>query len=428
LNSKAINKVFYDSAKSFVVAAMSLVLSYLEQGERIPTTPIERHVVDGDSSCRIDYVEQPDTWHFVYAHETQIRAIHEYDACVKIMQADAVISKHLDCLIGSSYSRFRMTAWDYLRNLLSRQLFKSQEKLRFDNEIFEKAYFDLEHFFYNETIPTIAFSPLHNFNSEVDSLELEEGLCIRKLKVKEREGLLDESRFSEFSLPEVLSLKYVIELTYETKKMFGEMEIGRLPEANPQEKINKLVIALRLFKPGVTGISIVRMRYDLDIPIMGTITQGSLSRGLYFGKEYNLTNAELEDFKRFWNELGSADYQGIAIRRFNYAYLRGDPEDKLIDVMIALEALFLKGEKGGASSGTTIAVACSILIGKNQLDREKIKKTLTRAYTIRNCIVHGSEYERIRTDAKTSAKFDTLPELVSEVEDYLRESIKKLLD
>jgi len=60
------------------------------------------------------------------------------------------------------------------------------------------------------------------------------------------------------------------------------------------------------------------------------------------------------------------------------------------------------------NSGIIIAVACSTLLGKNQSDREKIRKTLTEAYHVRNCIVHGSEYERIKIDSITGLIFKRL--------------------
>jgi hypothetical protein len=93
--------------------------------------------------------------------------------------------------------------------------------------------------------------------------------------------------------------------------------------------------------------------------------------------------------------------------------------------MIAFEALFLKGEKGGLSSGIVIAVACSSLLGRDEAERENIKNTLAEAYKIRNYIVHGSGYKRIVQDGRSH--FDILPDLVSTVEDHLRESIKRLL-
>jgi hypothetical protein len=116
----------------------------------------------------------------------------------------------------------------------------------------------------------------------------------------------------------------------------------------------------------------------------------------------------------------------IAVKRFQRAYEETDDEDKLVDYMIALEALFLRGEKSGSSSGIVIAVACSSLLGKNERTREDTRNTLDEAYRIRNHIVHGSVYNRIVQRGENY--FDSLRDLVAKVEDYLRQSIERLLD
>jgi hypothetical protein len=63
---------------------------------------------------------------------------------------------------------------------------------------------------------------------------------------------------------------------------------------------------------------------------------------------------------------------------------------------------------------------------ENEREREDIRNTLVEAYKIRNCVVHGSEYNRIVQDGENH--FDVLPDLVSKVEDHLRQSIRKLLE
>jgi hypothetical protein len=113
----------------------------------------------------------------------------------------------------------------------------------------------------------------------------------------------------------------------------------------------------------------------------------------------------------------------IAFKRFQRAYHEPDPEDQLIDFLIAFEALFLKGEKAKESHGDIIAIACSHLLGKNEQEREEIRQFLTKAYSIRNYIVHGSEYQKPFVDKEYE-----MNEFVSKIEDFLRESIKKLLD
>jgi hypothetical protein len=89
--------------------------------------------------------------------------------------------------------------------------------------------------------------------------------------------------------------------------------------------------------------------------------------------------------------------------------------------MIAFEALYLKGEKEVRSKGRTIAIACSTLLGKNESERERIKKLMLNAYKIRYSIVHGS-YKDSREQDKL------IVDLMPGMENLLRESIKRFLD
>ena len=118
----------------------------------------------------------------------------------------------------------------------------------------------------------------------------------------------------------------------------------------------------------------------------------------------------------------------LAKKRFERGYAEDDKEDKLIDFMIAFEALFLKGEKGSFANGKIIAIACSVLIGENENDREQIKENLLKAYKIRNAIVHAGSYNRLITNKETGACIDTLPDLLTKVENYLRSSLNKMLE
>ena len=140
--------------------------------------------------------------------------------------------------------------------------------------------------------------------------------------------------------------------------------------------------------------------------------------------KYVLNFDEIPTLKRLVKEIQRVNFTKrkslrLACKRFQRTYEKGDAEDQLIDMMIAFEALFLKGEKAVTSASQVIAVACSALLGKSDEEREEIKSFLIRAYSIRNHIVHGAEYKKPSIE---------MSEFVSKIEDYLRESIKKLLD
>jgi hypothetical protein len=269
-----------------------------------------------------------------------------------------------------------------------------------------------------------AFNILKKQGEELlKGFELIKGMRLRLMSKEDLDDLNNPllsmiQPFERFS-----SRTFVLEILLESKEDFKAHDI-----------MQNVVLALRLFKKGyVSG------NYTFYIHCSDTKRELSswameeaprlYGHGGLFG--YALDFKEIPALREMIERVRAVDLTSrhglhIAVKRFQRAYEETDDEDRLVDYMIAFEALFLKGEKVGLSSGIVIAVACSSLLGRNEQEREYIRKTLTKAYKIRNCIVHGSAYNRIAKDGKNY--FDTLPDLVSKAEDYLRESIRKLLD
>ena len=196
--------------------------------------------------------------------------------------------------------------------------------------------------------------------------------------------------------------------------------------------MQNIILSLRLLKGGIVFGSYV---FYILLSKKRQLTSWSYEedRPRVDSRTYVLDFEEVPRLKKLAKKILGIDFSkrkslDLACRRFQRVYEEKDAEDQLIDLMIAFEALFLKGEKGGPSPGKIVAVACSTLLGKNEEEREEIKYTLAKAYSVRNCIVHGSEYPRMEPVDKGDVYVDTLPDLISKVEDYLRESIKKLLD
>lgn len=197
------------------------------------------------------------------------------------------------------------------------------------------------------------------------------------------------------------------------------------------EKVMKnTVLGLRLLKGGYVSEGHIFHILLLKTRRLALTSIGERHRRR-FALSYALEFKEVPRLKEILKKILVMDFDkrkslGLACKRFQRGYEEEDIEDRLIDFMIAFEALFLKGEKGGRK-GNLVSIACSHLLGKDEEEREKVRSTLAEAYSVRNCIVHGSEYERTKPNDK-GQYWDTLPDLVSEVENYLRESIKRLLD
>lgn len=140
---------------------------------------------------------------------------------------------------------------------------------------------------------------------------------------------------------------------------------------------------------------------------------------------YELGTKDLVQLKGLTEKTSSIDFSKrgtlrIALDRFERSYHEPYLEDQLIDYMIAFEALFI-GKKIHEQSAV-ITVAAGMLLGTDDEERNDISKTLELAYEIRNCIVHGSDYEQ-----KLANKKIEMHQLTKNVENILRRSLKKLI-
>jgi hypothetical protein len=336
------------------------------------------------------------------------------------MESDAVVSRHVGKLVGTWRGRIRREAWDYLDHILTRLLKSYYEQKEFDRELFQKMYHDLEEFFYNDTIPLVETVPLHNFTGDVDNIDLGDGILIRKITTNEKEHFLDSAKWSS-SLPylHIIGLRYVIELRNNEKKVFDDDDRRNMERTDSTETIDRLITVLRLFKEGIFGVNAIRGKCDLDIPVLGIGTRSGLSFKYFHGKTYNLSQNEIPEFKNLWQLMYKADLSAdkslhLAIRRFNYAYERDRYEDKLMDYMIAFEALFFKrGEVGEFAH--KLASRVSHLLKDNFDDRKDVFNGMKDFYKKRGDVVHGEDTTIDQT-------------FVNNVEEYLRQSIKIFLN
>lgn len=254
----------------------------------------------------------------------------------------------------------------------------------------------------------------------VEGVELIDGVKVRYISKEDLEDLKREPFFSSFFPHEmrefISSGKFVLERIITTEESH-EFETGNV--------IRSIILALRLLKGGcVFGSYMFYIRLSEKRGLAGWSPVQNLNPQTPMGwNKYALDFEEIPDLKKLLKKIQRVDFSKrkglrLACKRFQRTYEEGDVEDQLIDLMIAFEALFLKGEKAVSRRGETIAIACSILLGRNEEEREEIRNSLTKAYSMRNSIVHGAEYK----------KESDMHEFVAQIEEYLRESIKKLLD
>ncbi len=266
-------------------------------------------------------------------------------------------------------------------------------------------------------------APLEKFDCKRQNVGLSENLRIRAVLDKERKRIWEIGRMLRtpvFLHGAIESLKYGLETSYETKTE----PLAEGPPPSLIEGISRAVSALRLYKAGTVGCSIVL--------VLGERSFIHFAEGLpnvslpMLGREYVLTEVEIEEFKKFWSRFKGVDttkkelkFLEVARRRFNYIYERVKYDDELIDCMVSFESLFLEG---GSELGYRMSLRTAVMLAEKSNERKGIFLDMKTAYKLRSMIVHGEDSKKI--GEVVEERFGSFKKLSAKMEDYLRRSIR----
>ena len=145
---------------------------------------------------------------------------------------------------------------------------------------------------------------------------------------------------------------------------------------------------------------------------------------------YQLNISEIEDVNEWVSKINTVNLDTnssfrVACERFNRFYEERRVDDKIIDLAIAFEALFTGDIKDRLENmGIIVGLAGSMLLGKTTKDRQKIKEFLKKLFETRNDIVHKTKF---KTKIIIKGKEYEIKEFSVQLQEYLRDSIKKLL-
>lgn len=262
-------------------------------------------------------------------------------------------------------------------------------------------------------IPTERYwlCPLYSFDCDCDSVDIAEGIQIKRIPRKFVEYLLTQYSDNLKTIPGeaawIASLPYNVYHGYtETNDLFVD-----------------LMTALRLHQKGriVAGLLTLATFHNSEWTIGGHTSWTSVSNLDFFQETpiYKLRQPDLPKvislFQqiRTWREDGILDGINIALERFHSAY-HGPIEDRIIDQIIAFESLYLGNEQ---ELTYKLAIRTAFLLRKRKDHRNIVFNNIKEAYRYRSRIIHGSN----------PPSRDELRPVVSNTRDYLRQSIRKFL-
>ena len=334
-----------------------------------------------------------------------------FKKCVELLLDDESAIEHAP----SSEHQPSHFAEFFLVPFLTHFVTEAAEALKFDPRAFDILYQDAEEALYSSIRVFRVGALLRHFSTTVDMLPLTDRIRIRKLSEQEKhEKLTDAFRPSliHVSLDERMA-SFMVEVDQEI------LASDRLRYV-PVDEFQGVASALRLFKAGAVRLGRIEqraVRWYVDPNTAGTLIAPE-EPGPGFGSPYVLEDEETDRFAEFYHWISSVDMSRelavqLAIRRFNSAYTRHHDADRLIDFMIAFEALLLR-ERDELSFRLALRTA-NLLRDKRK--RQEIFNIMREAYDLRSDVAHGKHVEP-----------QALSDIIVPAEELLRQSLCLFLE
>lgn len=363
----------------------------------------------------------PDLYLFLFQFQDRIESSAAFKSFTNYMLENDEIKEFY-----TNYEITRSIPTTLLVKFLS---LKGTTAANFDKECFNNMYESFETYLYSKLVPYRVFVIIPNLEIGTEELILDDDLKIKNLSEKEFAELVSALSFPFAGAPPMfLSPKNLaLERIFESRKNAEVVINSPTKEQNEETRIllSNVIIALRLFKKGGIGYDAIFGQNLSDWEGGGFRISSSLYLPHFFGAMYKLRKSEENEFIEFWHFLKSVNHKTLdknlrrAMNRFNSAYERKDPEDRLIDYVIALTSLFSRKDEAGLGR-YRLSLRVALLLGKNTSERKKIQQEVLEIYDKRSDVVHGREIRKFHN-------FKDLKDLTDNAEEYVRRSIRALL-
>ncbi|MCW3980853.1 MAG: HEPN domain-containing protein [Candidatus Bathyarchaeota archaeon] len=290
--------------------------------------------------------------------------------------------------------------------------------------VFNEMYAELENLLKDTELQwrTLKISPLPHFQSEVEEIDLTDGLKIRKISWEERESIfLDLSESSPIMCGDIGYLLGSCDF-------FVECVWGG--NGRPVANVQKVALALSLFQPN----SRVDYYGSINYRMLWTKSFAGVSGGAPLGHSdpYTLTKREAGKFLSFWKDeflpiIGWDEHLlQVALSRFEDYRRRANSSMGLVDLVICLEAMYLRADQELAYR---LSHRCATILGygKSAEEKERIRNFIKAAYFMRSKLVHGDKVDWERIRRKHHIQYESLSDFIQQTSEFVRQSIRLFL-
>jgi hypothetical protein len=146
--------------------------------------------------------------------------------------------------------------------------------------------------------------------------------------------------------------------------------------------------------------------------------------------------AWLSSFKQFWDRLQSEGvrkrkFLDVAVRRYSYAHERHRLEDKIVDLLVAADALFLsdynKADPYIGEIRFRMSLRAALFLDSNGEARKRIFRQMRAAYDLRSSIVHGGDTGKVKLPPRPDGSSTPVEVFVWTIQEYMRVTLQKAI-
>ena len=423
--------------RDFVRAAASSLSDELK--DKTPEWEVESLWERGDDGHFRERAERTRIlWLFLNAK--RLHSLPDYDTFVSQLKSDRIVGPHLEHLVGTHAGASRIDADVILQSMLY-SMVDDQGGFAFTDEQFEDEWQEWADFFESKQTTFKTIAPLPRLVISDFPLQLNDELSLDRLTEDEvtrccSVGVLRpvDRRFPLIYGEDAVGIRYkmsvpkVILKDAEPAEQLGttsEGSFGSRPLLHTGLIVDDVLSALRLFKH--TGIRTAGHASWTDIKGFSAGTSYRVLNQWPYGGGYELSPEEVTPFLELWNllEEGAADL-GFSIHRFNLAFEPRLLADRIVDLVIAAESLFLSDldvpDRGELRF--RFALRAGKFIEHPDYTEHDIYRVMRRAYDARSAIVHGGSPDDTRLPDNQDA---TLPAFIDAIEELVRLGLRKAL-
>ncbi len=356
-----------------------------------------------------------------------LHSLPDYEQCVDCLRSDKVIGPHLDCLVGTSRGASRLQAENILTSLIYAML-DDEGSLTFTREKFHSKWQELSGFFDADQIAYKSVAPLPHMVVPAFPLRLNDELVLDRLTDDEvtrcyQVGVIRPTslRFPMIEGKTAVGIRRTAFLTKQLRRGDEPLELpkaeeegsfGRRPYFRDDLVTGDVLSAFRFFKS--TQIRTAGLASWTDAPWLGGGTEYRVLGQWPYGGSFELSEGEVSQLLELWHllEEGGAARFRFSIHRFNLAFDRALLDDRIVDLVIAAESLFLSGDRGEHRFRFALRVA-KFMEHPSYSERE-VFLTMRQAYDARSAIVHGGSPKNTRLPDNQSAELSTFTDAVED--------------